>query len=307
MTAIASWIGVDEITKQTTSLYLVSDSKLSALATATRAVIGKFSEDAQKLFACRLEPHIFGYSGWASYPTGVLESLVDLIDEYAVFSKTDGFSVRQAKILVHLEGSLSKALKNSPDVPQPFSIAHGVRQGSRKKARFVLRIMEWSPGGNINVRRKYMRKESVMIFRDGTGKRQLRLCDKAWRKSEIGKKSRGVFGAFCDMLDSHKDPQTGGAPQLVRLFTTGGAQYVGTIYHEKRYLKGKCVDRYVPSGYKWFNETMERVDSLTKKLVKGGQRQPRPGNLAKNRRAKSIFDKMMPPRSIKTTDVFGEI
>jgi hypothetical protein len=78
-------------------------------------------------------------------------------------------------------------------------------------------------------------------------------------------------------------------PQLVGIFDKRPAQYFGVVYQEKRYLKGVCVDKLIPAGYLWFNETFERIDPYTKKRPKDAQPQPKPKTLSKARRSKSIF------------------
>lgn len=292
--------GVDS--RKRSSLYIVSDSRLTAVRSDSREILGKFTDEAQKLFACDKEPHVFGYSGSASYPVTALETLVDLIDFNSFFSKSDNPRRRQANVQTFLKDRLS--LDRRPDQRLPFSIAHGAREGAGMRSRFHLWVLEWSPSGGWKTKKKYMRRESVLLYSDGTGKTRFRTRDRAWKKSEIGKKSRGVFGAFCEALSSGADLQSAGAPQLVGIFNGGPARYFGVVYRGRHYLKGNCVDGAIPCGIKWFNEAFEQEDPISKKVI--GQRQPRPKTLTKVRRGKNIFGFNRPKRRRANRDLFPQ-
>jgi hypothetical protein len=290
MTTLASWIGVDESRKRVSSLYLVSDSRLTAFGSMSREIVGKWSNEAQKVFACSIEPHIFGYSGWQRYPAEALNRLVDLIDEGAIFSKADSLVVRRAKILAQLKEVLSDFLTKRRSIPQPFSIAHGAREQSRMKSRFHLWISEWSPSGGWTTKKKYMRGESILLYSAGSGRTRLRTRDRAWKMSEIGRKSRGVYAAFYEALRSGADYQSGGAPQLVGLWYTGSGRYFGVVYCGQCYFKGRCVEHSIPRVDRWFNERFEPVDPVSKRRPQDGQPQPKPKKLSVARQRKSLFN-----------------
>jgi hypothetical protein len=265
----------------------VSDSRISGLRSDSREIAGSLSDQAQKVFACENEPHIFGYSGWADYSVIALSELVDVIDAGNFFMPNDSPRCRQAKVHLWLRNRLLRHHGGGP--PIPFSIAHGLREGVVMHSRFHLWIMEWTPIRGWNTKKKYMRGESVLLYSTGSGRTRLRTRDQAWKDSEIGKKSRGVYGAFCEALRSGADPQSKGPPQLVGLFDRGNGRYFGVLYCEHLYLKGRRIERNIPPSYQWFNETFEVIDPQSKRLAKNRQRQPPPKTLSRARKRKSIF------------------
>ena len=285
MTTLASWGGVDS--RRRSSLYLVSDSRISGLRSGSREIAGSISDEAQKVFACLNEPHIFGYSGWADYSAIALAELVGVIDGTRFFNPIDSPRRRQAKIQLWLRDRLLRHRGFGP--PMPFSIAHGMREGARMQSRFHLWVSDWTPITGWSTKKKYMRGESVLLYSTGSGKTRLRTRNQAWKDSEIGKKSRGVYGAFCEALRSGADPQSKGPPQLVGLFDRGYGQYFGVVYGDQLYLKGRRIENDIPPGIQWFNETFEIVEPHSKRLAKDRQRQPKPRNLSRARKPTSLF------------------
>jgi len=280
MTTLASWAGVDS---GIASIYIVSDSKLTAFRSDTRQIAGTVTNEAQKIFSCESEAHIFGYAGWESYPVASLELLISLIDSHDFFSYSDGLDTRQAKVQAFLKDKL-RLSKSSRAAPSPFGILHAARRGKGKRSQFALWSLEWSPNKGWKIKKERIRKKSAMLFSDGTGKWALRSRNRAWTR-KIGATSRGVFSAFCQSLSKGIDPQSGGAPQLAGLFRNFGAQYFGVVYQKACYYKGKRVlPTNAPSETIWFNERFELFDPIAMKRRPGAQPQPSPWRKRRKKR-----------------------
>lgn len=269
MTTLASWAGLYR-SSEISSLYLASDSRF------TNASTGKpLTNEGQKIYCCRSEPHLFGYCGWVAFPAEVLKKMVRQIDQDAFFEASDSLEERQHKVTVFLESEL----RTSPykKLAAGFKILHAARDNAHMP-HFRLWMIRWTATSNWEVQEVQLpREHSELVYEDGSGATALLIEHDKWQKSDVAETSRAVFGAFCNALSVGKDCYSGGAPQLGGLFRDFGAQYLGVVYGKEIYFKGKRIHSPpIPEAMEWFNERFERCDPLTGERLPEGQPQPNP-------------------------------
>jgi hypothetical protein len=108
----------------------------------------------------------------------------------------------------------------------------------------------------------------------GSGHKEIEKTYRKWVKPdglERDRTSRAVFGAFCDAVNSKKDPFTGGAPQLVGLYRKGPARAFGVYWNGRTYLHGTDISDAPLEATEYRNSRFERVDAAGV-LLDGAQR-----------------------------------
>jgi len=266
MTLLVSWIGVDA--RGPSSIYLASDSRISWGD-------GPTWDYGRKLFASRGYPEILAYFGDVLFPSHVLGQLMDLVDLGVFFGPHDSPGDKWMKVLERIKASR----EDYPNVSScDFGIVYGTREKSGMDSVFHVYSIEWQPGCEwTNERRLSIPKESGVIGDWGSGHKPFVESKIRWLAEEGVRTSRGLFGAFCEALQSGEDARSGGAPQLVRIYRKGPAKSLGVAYQDKRYLLGMPIAKSCGlHSVEWRNSLFERVDWETLKPLEDAQRQPRP-------------------------------
>lgn len=265
MTSLAAWIAVDS--RSPSSFYLASDSRISWGES-------KYCDDGRKLFGCRNYPHIFGYCGDVLFPSLILGQIIDLIDNDLLFTPFDNPRIMQDKIVMIIKESFAKL---PPQERRAFTILHTLRENSGMPSVFHLWKLSFDHHSRWTNELVPLQEESAHILGIGSGGKTINIFNTAWKKTEIGRTSRSMFSAFCDALESKRDKFTGGAPQLVGLYRTGGAESFGIIYKGQRFLMGLPVaENNTLDLVEWRNCLFERCDWRTMERLKGAQRHARP-------------------------------
>ena len=277
MTTLCSWTSVDS--RGPSAIYLASDSRISWIAPgqAARWDVGR------KLFAAHSTADIFGFSGDVLFPSILLGQVCSLLEVGLLFTPKDPVEKRAERLQALLVRGLAEY---PPPQRRAFSVFYGTRMGERPipyragtkqpLVSFHLFVIRWNSETGWTLAQIAQPSSSAITAADGSGRDALDEHVRRWEQSDIGGTSRAVFGAFCDSLRSGQDPNSGGAPQLVRLGPAGPAVSIGIVWQAGRYLFGQDVGNDGTDDIEWRNSTLEECDPLTGQRRPTAQKQPRP-------------------------------
>jgi hypothetical protein len=269
MTSLAAWIGIDS--RGASSFYLVSDSRINWGQ-------GLTWDYGRKLFSSQIYPDIFGYCGDVLFPSLILGQAVSLMDCGSLFSHSDNPSDRFKR----LSNLIMKSFSTLPScVQNPFTILYCSRLNESLKSTFELYRLDWSHKNGWKTSQPELPSHSDLILSLGSGKESILASHLNWQKTEVKGTSRSVFSAFCDSLESGRDPLSGGAPQLVGIYRKGAARSFGIIFNDQKYLLGLPVENENLKSVEWRNHLFEESDPNTNQRQTNAQPQPRPKSLGK--------------------------
>lgn len=268
MTTLISWLGVDS--RGPASIYLASDSRIT-WGNAEKWDVGR------KIFASKKYPEILAYCGDVLFPSQVLGSIIDQIDNNLLIDENDEQSTKKNKIYNCICDSFNSYPKRRRN---EFQILYASRQNSKMKSIFHAMKIAWNSSKGWNLIDLKIPVSSGLIDGIGSGTGSLKEWYNKWQRSDIKGTSRSVFSAFCDSLLSKKDVYSGGAPQLVGIYRKGPAKTFGIVYNNEKFFNGKNINSLINlNKIEWRNNLFERCDGTTLCLLKGAQRQPRPKNI----------------------------
>jgi hypothetical protein len=265
VTSLAAWSGVDS--RGPSSIYLVSDSRISWADTASHF------DHGSKTFASAPTADIFSYCGDVLFPVIVLGQIESLITEGVLGFQHLSSEGREAEIVKLVKATFETFPEKHRN---PFSILHASREGSGMDSRFRLWSLSWASRGGWTHTEIEMRAKSVLLTTVGSGLQVVTGWEDKWSR-RMGSTSRGVFGSFCEAMRSSTDPNTGGAPQIARIYRQGEARHMGVIYQGKRYLRGmEVTDTMDLRSVEWRNELFELCDGTSMERMPTAQPQPKP-------------------------------
>ena len=265
MTSFAAWVGVDS--RGMSSFYFASDSRISW---GTQAKWDR----GRKLFASRTYPDIFGYCGDVLFPSLALSQAIQLVDDGLLFEFDEKPSTKFEKLCTLIQDSFNLFPKQAR---HPFDIAYCSRIGIGLGSTFELYKLSWTANQGWIHSRCSIPTQSELVLSLGSGKDSIEKSNLEWKKTAVGGTSRAIFSAFCDSLQSKRDPLTGGVPQLVGIHRQGSAKTFGIIYDNETYVLGLPVKNFAGlEAIEWFNPLFERCDPHTMQILPKAQRQPRP-------------------------------
>jgi hypothetical protein len=264
MTTIACWLGVDS--RGPASIYIAADSRISWGA-------GASWDQGRKVFACLLEPHVFGYSGDVLFPALAIPTLMELIDRGVLVGSPDA-RLWHRRLLPTL-----RSLWSDYPVSQrrDFAILHAVRSGDGLASTFSVGVLAYSQATDKwSLRNPVLPARSATLEIAGSGAACLGISRAKWNQSRHANTSRAQFSALYDSIGSGDDPLSGGPPQLVGLYRKGAGRSFGLILERRRYLGGRRLigDERVTS-LEWRNEFFERMDPATRRRLAGAARHGR--------------------------------
>lgn len=269
MTLVVGWVGID--TKGLGSAYLTSDSRISWGN-------GKYYFDnARKVFAFNNFPDILGYCGDVLFPSIVLSQIIEMADTGLLFKEDFTCKEKFEKIKETLKSSFSKYPNGERYITNDtLQIIHISREPTNYK-NFLCNLITWNRESGWEEREISFPEKSDLLLVIGSGKSEFKDNYIRYQGGNNQDTSRNVFHCFCDTLYNIKDPQCGGAPQLVGLYRkpNSTALKFGIIKNKKRYLFGAEIDNPVSADkIKWVNENFEICDGDTMLILEKGQRQP---------------------------------
>jgi len=273
MTSLIAWIGVDQ--RGVASTYFASDSRITW---GNR----ESWDHGRKLFVASKYPHLLGYCGDVMFLTQTLGQIVEMID-LGMLADVEG-DVNAC--LERIMGVLSWALASYPSsaIRHGFQVLYGAREGVGLTSRFHVWLISFNGASKLTTEMISLPAKSGLAKILGSGERSFRSHLKQWESSDVGGTSRAVFSAFADSLREGADPASGGPPQLIGLYRTGGGKIFGVVWKGRRYFYGTDVQT-LPStkAVNWHNELFEICDPITLDRKPGAQPQPRPQSLRKSR------------------------
>lgn len=268
MTTLVCWVGVDS--HGPTSIYIASDSRISW--------DGKRWDYGRKIYASKTSPDLLAFCGTVAFPSQVLGQLIEQIENGLLFEQSDPFELK----LDRIEQVIKRNYKSLPlIVSGDFTVIYASRSGVKKTTKFNVAKIIGRPSKSVESEILEIPTSSDVIIRSGSGRTAFLKKFEEWVGDPRMKKirtSRAVFGALCESISSGSDPYSGGAPQLVGLYRSGGnGNNFGVIYDNKRYLYGTELEDYGLdlSKINWHNELFERCCGKTMTLKGKAQRQPK--------------------------------
>lgn len=273
MTTLISWASYKAgHAHSPNSIYFASDSRI------TWGSHKKHWDGGRKVFACRLEPHIFGYCGDVVFPSLVIAQMVSAIDSGVLFPSAASAEQKQSAVLETLKKSFQRR-NDAPD--QDFSILHALRVGQDKKRAFSVWSIEYES------KQKTWRSTPLALPSAtgiaamlGTGRASVTKYIKLWSASDVGGRSSAIFSGFCDALFSGEDKYSGGMPQICALNPGSHAQTLGFINDKAHFLHGlEMVPVKTLYRIKWFDRHFQAIDPSTMKLKAKAKRLKRPSGL----------------------------
>jgi hypothetical protein len=271
MTSLLCWATYREGEAATpSSIYVASDSRI------TWGGPNRLWDGARKVFTCRIEPHVYGYSGDVVFPSLAIAQIVSAIDNGALFPKGANAELMHEIVLASLTVSFQRR-HQTPD--QDFSILHVLRTGKNKRRRFSVRQISYD-----SKRKEWKSVTSVIPAKTdtiailGSGGTSVKKHMHKWRASDAWGRSAAIFSGFCDALFSAEDRYSGGMPQLGAVNPGSHAQIIGFVDDDGAlYLHGLAVSPVkTMRRIRWFNRDFEDRDPLTNELRPGARRFPRP-------------------------------
>jgi hypothetical protein len=267
MTSLAVTLSIDS--RGPGGLYIITDSRI------TWGTSDKHWDAGQKTFASSRTPDVFGFCGDAYFPPAILRQVIDQVNAGLLLAGEITTIERHAIVSEAFKSAMALTVK--VDVP-PFAVFHGARDGHEMRSTFRLFHITYSKadgwgGGELDLNSD----RSYLAHLDGSGKRVIEERRKDWLGTNAEGTSRAAIWAFCDALQSGKDPFSGAPPQLVGIWRKESAQTFGFLWHGKPYLSGLEVPKTANfAKTKWFNHRFERCDGATGRRLKDAQPQPKP-------------------------------
>lgn len=280
MTTLIAWAAIDD--RSTSAVYMASDSRLTWEA-------GGMWDSGRKIFASEFYPEILGYSGDAVFCTQVLGQIVAYIDSCAPLNNVAIFEEKYDRIKSLLVRSFSSYPKQF--CLPGFSVFYLTRIGRKwggctfswsADTGWAQRVGSDIPMSGEDIcqagKDENSKLRTVMFVSAGSGGEKFRefYLGSEWSK-KLPLLSRGIFGAFCDFIETNHDPMTGGTPQISCLYRSLNARKIGFVKDKKRYLYGIEIS---PDDYqgdvRWVNRIFENCLPSTGNIIPGGQRQPAP-------------------------------
>lgn len=268
MTLVVAWVGID--TKGPGSVYITSDSRISWGNE-------RYFDYGKKVFAFNNYPDILGYCGDVLFPSIVLSQITEMADSGLLFN--DNFTCKQKfeAIKKLLKSSFSKYPNGEKNITSDtLQIVHISREPNDNK-EFLCNLIFWNRKDGWGEKEIKFPDKSGLLLAIGSGQNEFKDNYSKYQIGDNQDTTRNVFHCFCDTLFNIKDPQCGGAPQLVGLYRKpkSVALRFGIIKNNKRYLFGAEVENPVDTGkITWINELFELCDGNTMLILDEAQRQP---------------------------------
>lgn len=268
MSLLVSWISVD--THGISSAYIASDSRASWDK-------NNVFDSCRKVFYMKQYPEIIGYCGDVTFPSMLITSIIDCINNGMIFSDSDNAIERYKKFKTvffnefhkypkHFISGMIEILYINKDITEnnyPEYYAHTItwQKNTQKFASTDIKLNN---------------QKSSIIHIMGSGKTEFETVFQNFKQKKNKGTSRNIFQCFCMTLLTIKDYHCGGAPQLVGLYRKPkmNASPFGILYNRKRYYNGIKFKRiYNNDKLEWRNKFFERCDGQSKNRLPDAKNQ----------------------------------
>lgn len=265
MTTLIGWVGVDS--RRVTSIYLASDSRFTWTD-------GSNWDYGKKLFSTSCGTELLGYAGDVVFTSQLISQVIDQMSAGLFSSPADSADAKVDRLIESMRVAIARYPTSQR---RDFDIAYVARQGENMNAIFYVATISWRGDKFIKTVKAHP-SSSGPILTLGSGASFFRWrFRKLTEKGENMRTSRLVYTAFCDHLLSGEDPNTGGPPQLVGLFSSHPARTFGVIHKGERWMSGSRVLGNADWGYDvpWRDDLFQVCNGSTLQLELGAQPQPR--------------------------------
>jgi hypothetical protein len=269
MTLLAAWVGVDSKSTgpKVASLYFATDSRVTWPD-------GKTYDDFTKAFGMKNSPDIFCFSGDVLFATSAITQIVRQADAQLFFPRDSYADEKFSLIKAKIEDAISKYPKSNTS--GSFTILYGTRDIDQE---FHCYKITWNLINGLHSQKLVLPDKSDVIAVAGSGRLEFEkeFADKFNQPifNNYGT-SRTVYHCFTQTLENIKDPQCGGAPQIMGLYRINNAINFGIIRDGKRFLNGVEINQFENLKFvEWRNDLFERVEPENMKIMPSAQRQPR--------------------------------
>lgn len=249
MTSLVAWIASDS--RFPTSIYIATDSKISWNES-------KQWDMARKTFYSSKLPLIAGYVGDVLFPTQVIGQIFDLLD-------SQNIDIREIiEVKNYIVSSLKNSISTYPERNEIyFSVVIGIRIRDGIDCEFELHRLQYSKGSWTESKESMKSRGEFLAM--GSGSENVKSTLMNWYKNNIGNSSlsRVIYSAFVESISSGNDGFSGGAPQLVGVYSKDHAKGFGVFHLGKRFYLGAPILRSSlinPESIPWRNELFEVVD-----------------------------------------------
>lgn len=270
MTTLASWITNDS--HGIASLYIASESRVTRPA-GDGVVPRVISDSYQKTFASTETPDIFGIFGIVTHAPEIINALLPKLQSLRDSNLTSDYSLA-------VSNAISRIRLQHFDHTS-FEIIHGYRMGRRDFG--CSRISVKVANGSVSTTTIPMPLQHNHSFHCTWASGGPYIYDV--QRDDLETDARGLsrwhWQTFYDAISRTADPYSGGAPQLVGLYTKGNGIPLGVFYSGSRYIFGSRVDSLMLiKTVEWRDDLFQRVDGETGKLLPGAQRHARNEKIA---------------------------
>jgi len=251
------------------SIYIACDIRVTAGGILV-------TDSAQKVFACKQRPEIYGYCGNAEYPPLVLRSLVAALANGAAWP-AHAAAYEEPEWVGRFLSDKLRIVPGGPDYSNTV-VVRGTRKGEGSvNAEFS--IFKFYVSGSVwEWARLDLPAVSDVVVAEGSGADKVRAWRDYWTSAQGRRRtSRGVFSALCGALRANADPKSGGAPQLVGMYQEGPPATFRVLFNGGRFVNGRAVPS--AEAMLWHDDLFQVCDGELMKPLESAQRHRRPKGL----------------------------
>lgn len=271
MTTLASW-GTTDGHEGIASLYIASDSRACCVENG-EPIPKVLCDNYTKTFVSSETPDIFGVYGIVTYAPQIIKHVISRLTTIRANSPLKDYVTAISNSITDVRLAINCTDK--------FEIIHGYRFGARTFG--CSRISVGIQGGIITATSKVLEININKHFELewGSGGPHIFVVQRDDEETDARGLSRWHWQTIYEAITHTKDPFSGGAPQLVGLYTKGNGKHVGVFFKGKRYLAGiQTNDPAIISTVEWRDHLFQRVNGITGALIDGAQRHARNGKKA---------------------------
>jgi len=271
MSLIVSWIAVD--THGVSSAYIASESRISW---SDRHPIDSF-DSCRKTFFFKKYPEIVAYCGDVLFPSILISSVIEAIDNGMIFKKEDNAIKRFQRFKKYLFNEFHKYPKQR--VTDSFELIYINKDDvSMRYPTFYAYHIRWNRQNGFLSTKISLPEKSELLHVMGSGRIKFEQKYDQFKKRKCGGTSRNIYQCFSHLLLDENDQYFGGAPQLVGLYrkpNTMGFAF-GLVHNRKRYYNGLNIGNVISQErINWRNKYFEICEGKTKQRIPGSQIQER--------------------------------
>jgi hypothetical protein len=275
MTSLISWIGFDS--RGEASIYLASDSRISWGPTQNW-------DCGKKLFSTTNSPEIFGFCGDVLFPTIILGTIQNQIEQGTFFGLGDTPQEKKNKVFLAIKNGFG----GYPQAAQKtFFVVYCTREYELMDSKFHVFQLSWDSSNNFSEEDLPLPDSSGLIKAWGSGQDSIKKWHNHWQNTTERGTTRSIFGSFCDSIAWGLDNFSGGAPQLVGIYRKGNARSFGIIFDNELHIAGqRPIEGTQLDNIEWRNPLFERCDWKTKDVIPSAQKHKKPKGLCVAKRKK---------------------